>query len=181
VTNGVINEAPLRELLPLVDAMNIDLKSMRRSFYTDYCHVDGAETVRRTISLAAESTFVELTNLLIPGLNDSDEELYELVGFVAELSPSIPVHFSRYFPTYKLTAPPTPVERLVRAREIAQERLQYVYVGNVRLTDHDENTYCPEDGHLLVRRTGYSAEIVGIEDGKCGGCGRPVDFLLCDK
>jgi pyruvate formate lyase activating enzyme len=180
VTNGVLNEAPLRELLPLIDAMNIDLKSMRKSFYTDYCHIDGAEAVRRAIALAAETCFVEVTNLLIPGLNDSDEDLRELVEFVAGVNSSIPLHFSRYFPTHKMTIPATPVETLLRAKEIARERLDYVYLGNVRLDD-DANTYCPEDGHLLVRRTGYSAEVVGIEDGKCGGCGRPADFLWCDR
>ena len=180
VTNGVLNEAPLRELLPLVDAMNIDLKSMAPSFYRDHCHIDGAEAVQRTISLAAEACFVEVTNLIIPGLNDSDEDLRGLVEFVADVDPSIPLHFSRYFPTYKMDAPPTPVETLTRAREIALEKLQYVYLGNVSLED-DANTYCPDDKHLLVRRTGYSSEVVGVEDGHCAGCGRPADFLWCDR
>ncbi len=179
VTNGILNEAPLRELLPLVDAMNIDLKSMRESFYRDYCHIEGAAAVKRTIRLAAEACFVEVTNLVIPGLNDSDEELRELVAFVADVNPAIPLHFSRYFPTHKMSIPPTPVSTLVRAKEIAQERLQYVYLGNVQIED-DENTYCPDDGHLLVRRTGYRAEVVGIDGGCCSGCGRPADFLWCE-
>ncbi len=179
VTNGILNEAPLRELLPLIDAMNIDLKSMRESFYRDYCHIDGAAAVKRTIRLAAEACFVEVTNLIIPGLNDSDEDLRELTSFVADVNPLIPLHFSRYFPTYKMDIPATPVSTLVRAKEIAQERLQYVYLGNVQPTD-DANTYCPDDGHLLVRRTGYRAEVVGIDGGCCSGCGRPADFLWCD-
>jgi len=179
VTNGVLNEAPLRELLPLIDAMNIDLKSMKESFYRDHCHSAGAEAVKRTIRLAAEACFVEVTNLIIPGLNDSDDDLRELTAFVADVNPSIPLHFSRYFPTYKMDIPATPVSTLVRAKEIAQERLQYVYLGNVRL-EEDANTYCPDDGHLLVRRTGYSAEVVGIENGCCSGCGRTADFLWCD-
>ncbi len=179
VTNGVLNEAPLRELLPLIDAMNIDLKSMKESFYRDHCHSVGAEAAKRTIRLAAEACFVEVTNLIIPGLNDSDDDLRELTAFVADVNPSIPLHFSRYFPTYKMDIPATPVSTLVRAKEIAQERLQYVYLGNVQLDD-DPNTYCPDDGHLLVRRTGYSAEVVGIESGCCSGCGRPADFLWCD-
>ena len=179
VTNGVLNEAPLRELLPLIDAMNIDLKSMRESFYRDYCHGDGAEAAKRTIRLAAEACSIEVTNLIIPGLNDSDEDLRELVSFVADVNPSIPLHFSRYFPTYKMDIPATPVSTLVRAKEIAKERLQYVYLGNVQLTD-DANTYCPDDGHLLVSRTGYQAEVVGIDGGCCSACGRPADFLWCD-
>ncbi len=179
VTNGVLNEAPLRELLPLIDAMNVDLKSMKESFYRDHCHSEGAEAAKRTIRLAAEACFVEVTNLIIPGLNDSDEDLRELTAFVADVNPSIPLHFSRYFPTYKMDIPATPVSTLVRAKEIAQERLQYVYLGNVRLED-DANTYCPDDGHLLVRRTGYRTEVVGIDGGCCSGCGRPADFLWCD-
>jgi len=179
VTNGVLNEAPMRELLPLIDAMNVDLKSMKESFYRDHCHSKGAEAAKRTIRLAAEACFVEVTNLIIPGLNDSDEDLRELAAFVADVNPSIPLHFSRYFPTYKMDIPATPVSTLVRAKEIAKERLQYVYLGNVQLTD-DANTYCPDDGHLLVRRTGYQAEVVGIDGGCCSGCGRPADFLWCD-
>jgi pyruvate formate lyase activating enzyme len=177
VTNGIINEGPLRELLPLVDAMNIDLKSMNPDFYRDYCHVDGAEAVRRTIEIAAERCFVEVTNLMIPGLNDSEEETRELVEFIAGISPSIPLHFSRYFPTHKMTMSPTPVAAMERARDIARERLLYVYLGNIGADD--SNTYCPDDGNLLVRRVGYSAEVVGIEDGSCAACGRPADFIWC--
>jgi pyruvate formate lyase activating enzyme len=180
VTNGILNEAPIRELLPLIDAMNIDLKSMDASFYRDYCHIEGAAAVRRTIELASDSCFVEVTNLIIPGLNDSDEDLRSLTAFVAGVNPSIPLHFSRYFPTHKMDVPATPESTLRRAKEIARERLHYVYLGNVRLED-DANTYCPDDGHLLVKRTGYSAEVVGIESGKCGRCGRPADFLWCDE
>jgi len=180
VTNGIVNEAPLRELLPLVDAMNIDLKSMRAEFYRTYCHVDGLESVRRTIELAAAESFIEITNLKIPGLNDSEEETRELVDFVAGLSPSIPLHFSAYYPTHKMTIEPTPPATLTRASEIAREKLHYVYLGNVGSVG-DPNTYCPRDGHMLVRRVGYSAEVVGVEDGACARCGRPADFLWCGE
>lgn len=176
VTNGIVNEAPLKELLPLVDAMNIDLKSMRPEFYRTYCHVDGLEAVRRTTELAAAESFIEITNLKIPGLNDSEEETRQLVDFVAGLSPSIPLHFSAYYPTYKMTIERTPVATLERAWEIAREKLHYVYLGNVGSVG-DSNTYCPDDGHLLVRRLGYSAEVVGVEDGACARCGRSADFL----
>ena len=179
VTNGVVNEAPLLELLPLVDAMNVDLKSMNADFYKTYCHVDGLDAVRRTIELGAERSFVGVTNLVIPGLNDSEAEIRELVDFLASLSVSIPLHFSAYHPMYKLRVTPTPLATLERARDIAREKLLYVYLGNVGPSD-DSNTYCPQDGHLLVRRTGYRAEVVGIEEGRCGSCGRPADFLWCE-
>jgi pyruvate formate lyase activating enzyme len=180
VTAGIVNEEPLRELLPLVDAMNIDLKSMNADFYRDYCHIEGLEAVKRTITLASAACHTEVTNLLIPGLNDSEEETRELVDFLADLSPAIPLHFSRYFPTHKLSAPPTPVSTLTRARDIAKEKLHYVYLGNIGGAE-DSNTYCPRDGHLLVERTGYTARVVGVEDGHCSGCGRETDFLWCEE
>jgi len=179
VTNGIINEEPLKELLPFVDAMNVDLKSMRPEFYRELCHVDGLEAVQRTIRTAHEESFVEVTCLLIAGKNDSEDELREFVDFIASVSPSIPVHFSRYFPNYKMDGPPTPMESLERAERIAREKLNYVYLGNIGL-DVDSNTYCPDDGHLLVRRTGYSTEVVGVRDGRCEQCGREADFLWCD-
>jgi pyruvate formate lyase activating enzyme len=180
VTNGIVNEAPLKELLPFVDAMNIDLKSMRAEFYREYCHVEGLEAVKRTITLSAKETFIEVTNLKIPGLNDSEEETRELAGFLAGVSPSIPLHFSAYYPTHKMTIEPTPVATLVRAAEIAREKLDYVYLGNVGRAG-DPNTYCPKDGNLLVRRDGYRAEVVGVKDGTCTGCRRPADFVWCDE
>ncbi len=178
VTNGIVNEAPLRELLPYVDAMNIDLKSMNAEFYRTYCHVDGLDAVLRTIRLGAEQSFIEVTNLVIPGLNDSEEETRELVDFIADVDPAIPLHLSRYFPTYKMTVGATPVATLERAAAIAREKLHYVYLGNVGLAESD--TRCPTSGNVLVRRTGYASEVVGIEDGKCSRCGRPADFLWCD-
>ncbi len=179
VTNGIVNEKPLRKLLPLVDAMNIDLKSMNAAFYRKHCHVDGLEAVKRTVRLGAEQSFIEVTNLMIPGLNDSEEETRELVDFIAGIDPAIPLHFSRYFPTFKMTIDPTPVRTLERAAEIARESLHYVYLGNVGSSGSD-NTLCPERGNVLVRRAGYSGEVVGIEDGKCTRCGRKADFLWCD-
>lgn len=180
VTNGIVNEAPLRELMPLIDAVNVDLKSMNADFYKTYCHVEGLEAVKRTIRMAAEGSFVEVTNLMIPDLNDSEKETRELVAFLAGVSPAIPLHFSRYFPTHKMTIRPTPVETLTRAAAIAREKLHYVYLGNVGPAG-DSDTRCPKDGNVLVRRVGYNVEVVGIKDGKCGRCGRPADFLWCDK
>jgi len=179
VTNGIINEEPLKELLPLVDAMNIDLKSMNGGFYREYCHVDGLETVKRTIRLASEATFIEVTNLMIPDLNDSEEETRELVAFLADVNPATPLHFSRYYPTHKMAVEPTPGETLRHAKEIAREKLHYVYLGNLG-PGEDSNTYCPGDGALLVERTGYAVSVVGIEDGACASCGRPADFIWCE-
>ncbi len=180
VTNGVINEEPLLELLPVIDAMNVDLKSMHGDFYKRYCHVDGSEAARRTIQLAATRVHLEVTNLIIPGLNDSDDELREMVGFLADISPSIPLHISRYFPTNKMKIPATPIETLERAYGIAREKLQYIYLGNADRSAASEDTCCPKCGHVLVSRTGYATDVGGVSNGACGSCGRETDFVWCD-
>jgi pyruvate formate lyase activating enzyme len=176
VTNGMINEEPLRELLPYIDAMNIDLKSIRPEFYTDFLggHLD---TVKNTITIARGQCHVEITNLVIPEKNDSETELTELVAFVAGLGRDTVLHFSRYFPHYKLDLPETPVATLRRAAVIAREKLDYVYIGNVNGTD-DENTRCPQCRNVLVERVYFRATVRGIDHGKCSKCGRKVDFIL---
>jgi len=182
VTNGVINEAPLSELLPVVDAMNVDLKSIRDEFYERNCHVRGGlAAVKRTIKTAADDRRVhlEITNLLITGENDSEEDVRGLVEFVAGVDPGIPLHLSRYFPTYKMTSPPTSEASLRRAYDIAREKLHYVYVGNAG-REFESDTRCPDCGHTLVRRSGYSASIVGVTDGVCANCGRTTDIAFPD-
>jgi pyruvate formate lyase activating enzyme len=131
VTNGYVNQAPLKELLPYIDAMNIDLKSIKEDFYRKICRGTLAP-VLETIKVSARSCHVELTNLIVPTLNDTEEEITELVGWVCDnLGPEVPLHFSRYFPCYKMDKPPTPRETLETAYRIAQKRLKYVYLGNV--------------------------------------------------
>jgi pyruvate formate lyase activating enzyme len=131
VTNGYVNPQPLEEILPYIDAMNIDLKSMDDSFYRDICK-GTLEPVLYTIRRSHKSCHIELTNLVIPTLNDSDDNFIRLVDWVYEnLSPEVPMHFSRYFPCYKMKIPPTPLETLNRAYQIAKKKLKYVYLGNV--------------------------------------------------
>jgi pyruvate formate lyase activating enzyme len=177
ITNGFINPEPFDKLLEVVDAMNIDLKSMEDDFYRDIC---GArlEPVMDTIRAASKSNaHVEITNLLIPGYNDSDDAIEKFVDFIASVDPLIPVHFSAYYPCYQFDAPPTPVETLDRAYDIARERLNYIYGGN-RRTTWGNDTRCPQCGNLLVQRTGYSTRIIGIsKDGLCENCGRKVDLI----
>ncbi|MCK4585671.1 AmmeMemoRadiSam system radical SAM enzyme, partial [candidate division WOR-3 bacterium] len=144
VTNGIIEEEPLKQLLPLIDALNIDLKSIREDFYRKIVKGD-LSSVMRTINMAHKISHIELTNLIITGLNDSDEDIEDLVDWVSNLDISIPLHFSRYFPHYKMNNPPTPQERLEFAYRKAKEKLDYVYVGNIYIPDTN-NTYCPKCG-----------------------------------
>ena len=129
VTNGTVEEEPWRALLPLIDAANIDLKGFTPAWYR---RLGGdLETVKRSIALAAERCHVEVTTLLIPGENDSEEEIRELARWLASVSPEIPLHLSRFFPRYRmLDSPPTPVEQVYRLAEAARRYLSHVYTGN---------------------------------------------------
>ncbi|MCL2496293.1 MAG: AmmeMemoRadiSam system radical SAM enzyme [Clostridiales bacterium] len=129
VTNGYINPEPLARLLPLIDAMNIDLKAFTPEFY----HSIGGDlqAVRRTIATAAAHCHVEITTLIIPGKNDAEAEMRELCQWLAGISYDIPLHISRFFPAYQWQdIPPTPLQTIYRLTDIAREYLQYVYTGN---------------------------------------------------
>ncbi|MBI5575229.1 MAG: AmmeMemoRadiSam system radical SAM enzyme [Deltaproteobacteria bacterium] len=176
VTNGYVSPEPLAELLPLVDAMNIDLKSMDPEFYRKICG-GTLEPVLETIRAAARSVHVEITTLLVTGENDSDESIRRVVDFVAETDPEIPLHLSRYFPQHRFTAPPTPPERLAAAWRIAREKLSYVYVGNYHIPG-SEDTKCPRCGATVVRRTGYRATVTGLSGNRCSSCSAGLRFVV---
>ena len=129
VTNGTIEEAPWRALLPLIDAVNIDLKGFTPEWYK---RLGGdLEAVKRSISLAVEQCHVEVTTLLIPGENDSKEEIKALAQWLASVDREIPLHLSRFFPRYRMIdKPPTPVERVYRLADAARAYLSFVYTGN---------------------------------------------------
>ncbi len=176
VTNGFINEKPLRALLPFIDAMNVDIKSMEGSFYQSICS-GSLEPVLRTVQLAYEAgCHVEITNLVVTDLNDSEEHFHKLSDWISKLSPDIPLHLSRYFPNYKMTVAPTPVETLAMARSIALQKLNYVYVGNV---SHEAwgDTICPKCGKCIIKRYGYAVDCSHLKDGKCDFCGHPLPIL----
>ncbi len=131
VTNGYVNIKPLEELLPYINAMNIDLKAFDDSFYKKLCG-GRLESVLETIKRSARSCHVELTTLVIPGLNDSVEDMKREAEWICDnTGPETPLHLSRYFPCYKSELPPTPVKILEKLRETAMKKLKYVYLGNV--------------------------------------------------
>jgi pyruvate formate lyase activating enzyme len=176
VTNGYINEAPLRELLPYIDAMNVDIKSMSEDFYRELCR-GRPEPPRRTVEIAREvGCHVEVTNLVIPNWNDGDDDLQCLIEWVAGLGRDVPLHFSRYHPDYKLTEPPTPAETLVKAREMAQQKLDYVYVGNL-FGSAGEDTVCPACGKVVVARRGFAVSRVSVKEGRCEHCGAEIAIV----
>jgi len=176
VTAGYINPEPLRELAAVVDAANIDVKSMREQYYRDIC---GArlqpvlDAVRLAVGLGM---LVEVTYLVVPTLNDTMEEIRDLARWMREdLGPDVPLHLSRFFPMYRLQRlPPTPLDTLARAHDVARaEGLHYVYTGNV---PHDDRstTFCPQCGGRLVERRGFTTVAMRVRDGACPDCGRAI-------
>jgi len=177
VSNGFINEEPAKELFEFIDAANFDLKSIRDEFYRKICGGRLAE-VQATIRLAYEmGVHVELTNLLIPGENDSDDEIRDLVDWVYDLNPKMVLHISRYFPNYNFSAPPTSPKLLECAYEIARKKLTYVYTGNIAGIG-DPDTHCASCGAVLVQRRGYDVTVPGLDGDRCIKCGVKTDFVV---
>lgn len=165
VTNGYINPEPLTELLPYIDAMNIDLKAMTENFYKNICK-GSLQPVLDFIKISTQKCHIEITNLVIPSLNDKDEDFEKITDFIVKINPNIPLHFSRYFPNYKMNIPSTPINTLIRAKEIAQKKLVFVYLGNVT---EGNNTFCPKCNEKLIIRLGYNITNY-TENGKCPKC-----------
>ena len=176
VTAGYINEEPLKELCKYIDAANVDLKGFTPEYYQNVVYGD-LSTVLNTLKIMKENgVWVEITNLIVPTLNDDPQTIRKMCKWIKEnLGPDVPLHFSRFYPMYKLrNLPPTPVSTLEKAVNIAKEEgLNYVYIGNV--PGHPmENTYCPKCGHILIKRRGYMILENNIIDGKCKFCGNPI-------
>ncbi len=182
VSNGLINKEPLKELIGIIDAANIDIKSFNNEFYKKICHFPGLEIIKNNVkTLFNNGVHVELTMLIIPGFNDNSESVTEFVRWVStELSDKVPIHFSRFYPHYKMsTVPPTPVETIIKAQEIAkQEKIKNVFVGNLPYNE-ENNTYCEKCGALLVKRVYYNVKRVNLtNDGKCKKCGTISDIVV---
>jgi pyruvate formate lyase activating enzyme len=179
VTNGYMTAEAIEKITPYLDAANVDLKAFSGDFYREYCNAR-LEPVKDTLMRMKKlGIFVEVTTLIIPGLNDSPAELTALAGFLAaELGPETPWHISRFHPTYKLTdRPVTPVATLTQARKIGLSAgLRYVYTGNVP-GDTGENTFCHACGQRLIERIGFHVRQNEIENGKCKFCGVTIDGI----
>ncbi|HDP88492.1 MAG TPA: AmmeMemoRadiSam system radical SAM enzyme [Thioalkalivibrio sp.] len=176
VTNGFISEQPLRDLAEVLDAANVDLK-----FFSDesYRHISRArlEPILDAIRLYHElGVWVEVTTLVIPGVNDSEQELKDIAEFVHSVGEDVPWHVSKFYPAWKMMdTAVTPVETLRRAVEIGQEAgLRYVYEGNVP-GERSESTWCPHCGALLIERHGFRVRANRIQNGACPDCGTSID------
>jgi len=184
VTAGYINKEPWEKLLKYVDAANIDLKGISDDFYVRICSATLKPVQDALLVAKASGILVEVTNLIIPTLNDKDEQIRELARWVkVNLGRETPLHFSGFTPKYKMQhLPPTSLKTLEMAREIAiSEGLDYVYIGNVR-SKEGENTYCPgwdpakrqDCKSLLIERKGYFILQNRLKEGRCPDCGREI-------
>ncbi|MCX7846181.1 MAG: AmmeMemoRadiSam system radical SAM enzyme [Dictyoglomaceae bacterium] len=178
VTNGYIEEEPFLELAPYISAMNIDLKAFNQDFYSKLCN-GKLNKVLNTILLAyKKGIHIELTTLIIPTWNDKDEEIKELVDWIADIDKNIPLHFSRYFPAYKFNLPPTSLEFMLKAYSIAKEKLNYVYLGNVWDLETSA-TYCPKCKNQLIIRDGYTIKKnLLINNNLCIFCGEKISIII---
>lgn len=177
VTNGYLNAQPAAALLPLIDAVNVDVKSMDDLFYRDHCGGSLAPVLDFAAAARSSDCHVEITNLVIPGLNDTDSHFSSLADWIADaLGDTTPLHLSAYRPQYKLDVSATPVESLERAHDLCSTTLKYVYLGNVS-SHYGRNTICPECGNTLIDRSGYRGSTVGLDGRSCSECGSPADIV----
>lgn len=172
VTNGFINKQPLLEILPYIDALNIDIKAFTNEFYHKIC-AGNLDTVKETVALAASFCHVEITTLLVPGLNDDQQEIAKLAIWLSTINVDIPLHFSRYFPNYKMKTAPTPKSTMNMAQEIAEQHLNYVYLGNME--GQGANTYCPKCEKLVIDRNRWCSMMV--DKNKCSQCGSVINII----
>ncbi|MDR3555211.1 MAG: AmmeMemoRadiSam system radical SAM enzyme [Syntrophobacteraceae bacterium] len=175
VTNGYMSREALDAAAPWLGAANVDLKSFNNAFYRDKCGA-GLKPVLQTLEgMKKKSIWLEVTTLVIPGLNDGEAELKQIAQFLVGLGAETPWHVSRFYPAYSMPhARPTPVETIRRARRIGLEAgLRYVYTGNVP-GDDGENTFCHGCGALLIGRIGYAVQKHHLERGVCATCGTAV-------
>jgi pyruvate formate lyase activating enzyme len=179
VTNGYISEQPLQELIPYLDALNIDVKAFNEDFYRKYIKGDYKQVLKTAEIAVQANCHVEITSLLVPGLNDSQDELKALVEWCAsKLGKDVPLHFSRYFPSYMLDLPPTPLSTLEKAYEIGVSKLNYVYIGNAPEL-RKSNTYCPKCNNMIIARSGYGTKVTGVINDKCVYCGEELAIITC--
>lgn len=176
ISCGFMNEEPLHEMCDVLDAIKIDLKGFSEDFYHKVCSAELKPVLHSIKQVAKSKKHLEIVNLVVPTLNDSDKMLNELADWViSEVGPDVPIHFTRFHPDYKmLNLPPTPISTLERARHIAMSKgIHYAFVGNV--PGHEGNhTYCPKCKKIIVKRSGMFTSEIHLKNGKCEYCGYTI-------
>jgi pyruvate formate lyase activating enzyme len=175
VTNGYINRQPLENLIEYTDAFNVDLKGFEDGFFRKYTRSSLRPVLDSLIQIRKSGKHLEITNLVIPNLNDDAFTFREMIKWIAkELGSHTILHLSRYFPRYKFTIESTSSSTLVQLASIAREFLSYVYVGNIALSDL-QDTNCHNCNSLLIKRSGYLIENIGLKaNGSCRKCNTKI-------
>jgi pyruvate formate lyase activating enzyme len=175
-SNGTLNPAPLKDMLRFTDAVTIDLKGFQNRIYYRYCSAELEPALQSLKIIREAGVWLEIVNLVIPTVNDDPDDIRKMCIWIRDnLGTTVPTHFSRFFPQYKLTnLPPTPVETLEKIYHIARDvGLEYVCLGNV--PGHRLNsTYCPKCGNILIERIHFQVVKNNLEDGNCSACGHPI-------
>ncbi len=176
VSNGFINQGPLKKLLPVLDAVKIDLKGFSEEFYEEVCSARLKPVLDSLLTIKKENVWLEIVNLVIPTLNDDLRMIHEMCAWIKKnIGVETPLHFTRFFPNYKLThLPPTPIVTLEKAFETARNNgLRYVYIGNV--PGHIRNsTFCPSCGKRIIHRNHFDIREMNLTDGRCKFCNFPI-------
>ena len=176
VTNGYINSGPLDELLEVTDAFNIDLKAFDDTFYRRYTGSTLKPVLSAIEKVARAGKHLEITTLILPGLNDSDASMRREAEWIASsVGRKVPLHISRYFPMYMRADPATPTETIKRLHEIASEYLDFVYTGNMSGEQCGCDTHCPVCHLTVIKRAGYKTTLPALDaEGRCSGCGEKI-------
>ncbi len=179
VTNGFMTGEAIEKIAPYLDAANVDLKSFDDGFYKKYCGGRLQPVLDSLKKMKELGIWVEVTTLIIPTLNDSEDELFAIARFIHSLGNETPWHISRFHPQYKMTQLyPTPLSTLQRAKRIGTDAgLKYVYTGNVP-GDEGENTYCSNCGNLIIGRYGFRVDRLNLKGSQCSKCGTEMEGIL---
>lgn len=175
VTNGYMSREALDMMAPWLDGANIDLKAFSEDFYKNLCSAKLAPVLDTIKGMKAHGIWIELTTLLIPGLNTEEEEIKELISFILSVDETIPWHVSRFFPHHRLQdVSPTPTDSICDVLDMGRQMgLKFVYAGNMG-GDRFAHTRCPACDTLLIKRSGYFTQILNFSDGKCSKCGQKI-------
>ncbi len=178
VSNGFINPEPLAELLPYIDAFNIDLKAFTEDFYTEQTKSSLQPVLNTVKTIAAAEKHIEITNLIIPGLNDDSNTFKKMIKELVKINGRNTIlHLSRYFPAYKSEIHQTPKDTLLNLYNYAKKHLNFVYLGNIK-SETGNNTYCPNCGGLLITRTSAFTRISGLSENRCINCNHKIPVEL---
>ncbi len=182
VTNGYQSPETIEKMKGVIDAANVDLKSFSDAFYRKVCQARVEPVLDAIRVLYKAGIHVEVTTLVVPNENDSEEEMAEIASFIADVSPEIPWHISRFYPNYKdLTTPATPRETIRRAVKIGREHgLRYVFAGNLP-GEGDEDTVCPNCGAVVIARSGYSIRTLQLKGNHCGNCNALLPIITQEE